>query len=82
MLGAHKQSAGRVDPLEDAFAFASAILDRDPFAKAKRVIEPGGANTVERLSGPPDVERFSKALNETLKQFIWSNRCPARPRQT
>ncbi len=61
-------------PSKTPFAFASAILNCDPFAKAKSAIEPSGANTVKRLSSAPDVERFSKPLNETLKQLTWSNR--------
>ena len=82
MLGAHEQATRRIDPLEDALTFASAVLDRDPFAKAEGAIEPSGANAVERLSGAPGVERLVKSLNETLEQFATIHRFSPRPRQT
>ena len=81
-LGAHEQATSRIDPLEDALAFAGAVLDRDPFAEAQGAIEPSGANAVERLSGAPGGERLAKPLDETLEQFARTHRLsPARVRQ-
>jgi hypothetical protein len=82
MLRAHEQAAGHIDPLEHALAFAGAVLDRDPFAKAKRVIEPSGANAVERLSGAPGIEGLAKASDEALKQFAAIHHLSPCPRQT
>ena len=72
----------RIDPLEDALALAGPVLDRDPFAQTDGVIEPSGANAVERLSGAPVVERLVEPFDETLEQFVRSHRLSARPRQT
>src|SRR4029077_10853707 len=56
--------------------------DRDPFAQTDGVVEPSGANTIERLSSAPFVKRVVEPFDETLEQFSGIHRLSARPRQT
>ncbi len=81
-LRAQEQATVRIDPLEDAFAFAGAVLDRNPFAESERAIEPSRANAVERLSRAPGVERLVKSLDEKSVQFAGRHRLSAGARQT
>ena len=81
-LRPHEKAAGGIDPLEDAFTVAGAVLDRDPFAEAEGAIEPIGADAVERLSGSPGVEPLAKSLHETLEQFVTTDRLSPCPRET
>ena len=82
VLGAHEQATGRIDPLENTLAFARAILDRDPFAKAKGAIEPSSANSFERLATAPSGKRLVEPLGKTLEQLAATHRLSARARET